>query len=73
MHYLVEVIRYGDPSLGVQFFGVFDDRDLIHQTLTEYNTYRGGKYPAYYVTPTQMNPVKMQPLSDYHRELVNIK
>lgn len=49
--WLVEIIRYGNPELGVSVYGVFDDYELIHSTMTGYNTFRGGKYPAYYVTP----------------------
>jgi len=57
MMYLVEIIRYGSPELGVSVYGVFNDYELIHSTMTEYNEYRGGKYPAYYVTPIgEVNP-----------------
>lgn len=50
--WLVEIIRYGNPALSfVSIYGVFDDYELIHPTMVEYNKYRGGKYPAYYVTP----------------------
>lgn len=48
--WLVEIIRYGHPELGVSIYGVFDDYELIHPTMVEYNNFRGGKYPAYYVT-----------------------
>ena len=58
--YVVEVIRMGDPELGVQFFGVFDDLDVIHKTMANYNVRRGGKYPAYYVIESELNPSKMQ-------------
>jgi hypothetical protein len=55
--YLVEIIRYGNPELGVSVYGVFDNVELLHQTMKEYNQYRGGKYPAYYVTPIgEVNP-----------------
>jgi hypothetical protein len=53
--WLVEIIRYGNPELGVSVYGVFDCYELIHPTMTEYNQYRGGKYPAYYVT--EIGPV----------------
>lgn len=53
--WLVEIIRYGDTDLGVSVYGVFDNYDLIHKTMTEYNSYRAGKYPAYYVT--EIGPV----------------
>lgn len=53
--WLVEIIRYGNPELGVSIYGVFDDYELIRQTMKEYNIYRGGKYPAYYVT--ELGPV----------------
>jgi hypothetical protein len=53
--FLVEIIRYGNPKLGVQPFGVFDDIQNIHKTMKEYNQYRGGKYPAYYVTECSLN------------------
>jgi hypothetical protein len=49
--WLVEIIRHGNPELGVYIYGVFDDYERIHSTMTEYNQFRGGKYPAYYVTP----------------------
>ena len=57
MIYFVEIIRYGDVSLGTQAYGVFDDFNKILPTMTEYNSYRGGKYPAYFVTEfAEMNP-----------------
>lgn len=57
MIYLVEVIRYGNPSLGVNRYGVFDDFSKIAPTMAGYNSYRGGKYPAYFVTEfSEMNP-----------------
>jgi|DEB0MinimDraft_6_1074348.scaffolds.fasta_scaffold02597_14 hypothetical protein len=57
MIYLVEIIRYGNPSLGVHRYGVFDDFAKIAPTMAEYNSYRGGKYPAYFVTEfSEMNP-----------------
>jgi len=37
--YIVEVIRHGDPTCGVQMFGVFNDAALINPTMIEYNTY----------------------------------
>jgi len=48
--YLVEVVRFGNPDLGVHVFGVFDDFEKIAATMAEYNAYRGGKYPEYYIT-----------------------
>ena len=55
--YLVEIIRFGNPDLGVHTFGVFDDVERIAPAMTAYNVYRGGKYPAYYVTNMGvMNP-----------------
>ena len=57
MIYLVEIIRYGDPELGVHRYGLFDDFNKIKPTMAEYNCYRGGKYPAYFVTEfAEMNP-----------------
>ena len=57
MTYLVEVIRYGNPSLGVNRYGIFDDFAKIASTMASYNSYRGGKYPAYFVTEfSEMNP-----------------
>jgi len=57
MIYLVEVIRYGNPSLRVNRYGVFDDFAKIAPTMAQYNSYRGGKYPAYFVTEfSEMNP-----------------
>jgi hypothetical protein len=53
--WLVEIIRYGNPELGVSAYGVFDCYELIHPTMIEYNLFRGGKYPAYYVT--EIGPV----------------
>ena len=58
MIYLVEIIRYGDPKLGVHKYGLFNDFSKINTTMAEYNSYRGGKYPAYFVTEfSEMNPV----------------
>lgn len=55
--WVVEVIRYGNPELGIHFYGVFDNYDLIYPTMKEYNNFRGGKYPAYYVTKISgLNP-----------------
>lgn len=48
--YLVEVIRFGNPDLGVNVFGVFDNFEKIAPAMAKYNSYRGGKYPEYYVT-----------------------
>jgi len=59
MHYLVEIIRYGKDELGVQLFGVFTERDIIHETMIDYNNYRGGKYPAYYVQGVEVNPTDL--------------
>lgn len=45
--YVVEILRYGDPALGVQVYGVFDmSREEIIAMMKEYNDYRGGKYPV---------------------------
>jgi hypothetical protein len=55
--WLVETIRYGKPEFGVSIFGVFDDFSLISQAMKEYNDFRGGKYPAYYITEIgKVNP-----------------
>ena len=57
MIYLVEIIRYGNVELGVHRYGVFDDFAKIAPNMAEYNSYRGGKYPAYFVTEfSEMNP-----------------
>jgi hypothetical protein len=48
--YLVEIIRYGNPSLGVSIFGIFDDFEKIVPAMREYNFRRGGKYPWFFVT-----------------------
>ena len=57
MIYFVEIIRYGNPSLGVHRYGVFDDFSKIAPTMAEYNSRRGGKYPAYFGTEfSEMNP-----------------
>ena len=57
MLYLVEVIRYGKISLGVSKFGIFDDFDKIAPAMENYNSYRGGKYPSYFVTKFEgLNP-----------------
>ena len=50
MLYFVEVIRYGKVACGVNRYGIFDDFDKIAPTMTEYNIWRGGKYPVYFVT-----------------------
>ena len=70
--YLVEVIRYGDPELGVQFFGVFTDYDSIRGIMEDYNSYRGGKYPSYYVTEITTNASEMQRWNDTNRQLVEM-
>jgi len=55
--YVVEIIRYGSPDLGVQLFGVFDlPIDEILKRMRVYNEQRGGKYPAVYITKVSMNP-----------------
>lgn len=54
--YLVEVIRYGDPKLGCQAYGVFDCFNKIAPEMKAYNSFRGGKYPAYYVQELDLNP-----------------
>lgn len=60
MIYLVEIIRFnqdGNVELGVHRYGVFDDFAKIAPTMAEYNSYSGGKYPAYFVTEfSEMNP-----------------
>ena len=57
MIYLVEIIRYGNVELGVHRYGVFDEFAKIAPTMAEYNSYRGGKYPAYFVTEfSEVNP-----------------
>jgi len=35
MIYLVEIIRYGNPSLGVNRYGIFDDFSKIAPTMAE--------------------------------------
>ena len=58
--YLVEAIRFGNTDLGVHTFGVFDDFEKIAPIMAEYNAYRGGKYPAYFVTNVGVvNPVHL--------------
>jgi len=47
--YVVEIIRYGKPNLGLTTFGIFDNIDDIFSTLLKYNSLRAGKYPAFYV------------------------
>jgi hypothetical protein len=55
--FLVEIIRYGNPSLGVSIFGIFDDLQKIIPAMREYNFRRGGKYPSIFVTRLpQINP-----------------
>lgn len=54
--YIVHIIRYGSPELGVYFYGVFDSMERVHQEMRIHNNYRGGKYPEYYVTETELNP-----------------
>jgi hypothetical protein len=67
-YFLVEIIRYGDASLGTSIFGIFDDYDLILPTMFDYNEQRGGKYPAYYVTVLdEVNNVDCKfPKREYH-------
>ena len=62
--YLVEAIRYGSEALGVLFYGVFNDLNLIHTKMSEYNVWRGGKYPVYRVLPMELNPLETQ--SNHH-------
>lgn len=47
--YFVEIIRYGSVALGVQPYGIFDNVEEIQKHMFEYNQYRGGKYPEYYI------------------------
>lgn len=53
--YVVEIIRYGDPKLGVHLFGVFSNLKGLHERMVEYNSYRGGKYPSYRITEMFVN------------------
>lgn len=57
--YLIEIIRYGNA--GVQTFTIADDLDKIEYEMILYNQFRGGKYPAYYVTELNMNEFDLQP------------
>lgn len=59
--YLIEIVRYGDPELSVQTFTITDDFDKIEYEMILYNQFRGGKYPAYYVTELNMNEFNLQP------------
>lgn len=54
--FIVEIIRYGNPDLGVHPFENFDD---IQPTMDEYNRFRGGKYPSYYVIET-FDPIHVE-------------
>ena len=55
--FLVEIIRYGNTSLGVSIFGIFDDFMSIFPAMKEYNLRRGGKYPSFFVTRLpEINP-----------------
>jgi hypothetical protein len=47
--YVVEIIRYGKPNLGLTTFGIFDNIDTVFSTLIKYNSLRAGKYPAFYI------------------------
>jgi len=69
--WLVEIVRYGNPELGVSVYGVFDNYELIRPTMKEYNNYRGGKYPAYYVTP--IGPVNPKDDNVGSRTLYEVK
>lgn len=53
--YVIEIIRYGDPKLGVYLYGVFTTLEGLHEQMVEYNKYRGGKYPSYRVTEVKLN------------------
>jgi hypothetical protein len=53
--YVVEIIRYGDDAQGIHMFGAFTDIDVLHNTMIEYNNFRGGKYPEYYVTELRVD------------------
>ena len=55
-YYLVEIIRYGKDKLGVYPYGIFDNFDEIESKMKKYCDWRGGKYPAYYVTEVVLNP-----------------
>ena len=54
--FLVEIIRYGNEELGTQYYGIFTVFKDIAPEMRRYNEYRGGKYPAYYVTSLNLNP-----------------
>ena len=53
--FLVQTIRYGNDDLGVHLHGIFDETVDIHLMMSQYNSYRGGKYPAYYITELTLN------------------
>ena len=58
--YLIEIIRYGNPVLGVQTFTITDNFDKIESKMIRYNQNRGGKYPSYYVTEFNLNEFNLQ-------------
>lgn len=53
--YVIEIIRYGNPQLGVYLYGVFSTLEGLHEQMVIYNKYRGGKYPSYRVTELMMD------------------
>lgn len=57
--YIIHVLRYGDSALGKHFFGIFDDPNLAHKEVKEYNSLRGGKYPEYEIEEHFVNKVSI--------------
>lgn len=54
--YLIEIFRYGDISKP-EIFGIFTDDVNIHELMSDYNQYRGCKYPSYRVTPIKTGTI----------------
>jgi hypothetical protein len=56
--YLIQIIRYGNGS--TQTLTITDDPSKIEEEMIRYNQFRGGKYPAYYVTEINLNEFDLQ-------------
>jgi len=58
--YLIQIIRYGYDDTPPQTLTITDDSSKIEEEMILYNQFRGGKYPAYYVTEIIPNEFDLQ-------------
>jgi hypothetical protein len=63
--FLVEVIRYGDTKLGVHPFNFYKTKQEIFDRMPDYNMYRGGKYPSFYVSECIITEVSIGDVYDF--------